>query len=391
MGHVTSMKLCPHAPGVGKKHRFDNRGPAAMKIAIVSHLKFPISRPFCGGLETFTFQYTQSLIDRGHDVTLFASGDSDPNLPLQPIIDRATIPESTRRLGRSDNGWIEAVEDEAYATLVERLGSGGYDVVHNHSLSPIPLRFASVLDTPIVTTLHAPPLPRMTTELVRRGADACGSFINISRSNASAWRTAIPKQTVIHNGVDTDFWKHCCEEKQQRAVWFGRILPDKGTHLAVRAAAAAGLPIDVIGPVCDQDYFHRRVLPSMGSRDRYLGHKTHEQLCELISRASVAMVTPCWDEPFGLVVAEALACGTPVAGFARGALPELIRPSVGCLAQPGSIDQLAAAARQCLSLSGMVARRYAQEHYSFDRMVRDYEIHYQRLLDSAVDRPTVAA
>ncbi len=359
-----------------------------MKIAIIGHVKYPIARPFAGGLEAFTHSYVSCLQKRGHDVTLFASGDSDLSLPLQAIVDRGTVGDSITRLGCQDNNWIEAVEDEAYEGLVYRLGNSNFDVVHNHSLSPIPLRFASLLPCPMVTTLHTPCLPRMSDEIGNRGIENVGSFVNISDANCHNWSNLIPSQQVIPNGVDTMFWKTCRQPKRNRAIWFGRILPDKGTHYAIDAAHRAGIPIDVVGPISDDDYFREQVHPRLLKTDEYHGHQPHERLCGLISRSAVAIITPCWDEPFGLVIAEALACGTPVAGFARGALPEIVRPSVGRLATCGDVDGLAIAIHECRSLSDEVCRRYAQEHYSDSLMMNRYETLYHQLIGQRVASPT---
>lgn len=349
-----------------------------MKISIVGHLKHPIAKPFAGGLESFTDSFVRCLVDRGHDVTLFASGDSDSSLPIEPIVDQATVNDSRRRLGRVHHEWIESVEDDAYANLFADLGNRDFDITHNHSLSPVPLRFACVLPMPMLTTLHAPPLPRMVDELNHRTAARCGHFINISHANADAWRPSVPQQTVVHNGVDTRFWKSCGHtRRQRRAIWFGRILADKGTHLALDAARLAGLPIDIVGPIVDENYFGNEILPRLNQHASYLGHKNHDQLCKLIGQASVALVTPCWDEPFGLVVAEALACGTPVAGFARGALPEIIDDSIGRLAKPGDVAGLANAAQQCLSVSATKCRQAAEIRFSFDRMADQYELLYR--------------
>ncbi|MEO9590512.1 glycosyltransferase family 4 protein [Rhodopirellula bahusiensis] len=360
-----------------------------MKIGIIGHLKFPIAKPFAGGLEAFTHAYTSALVKRGHDVTLFAAGDSDPCLPVTSVLPNATIPESKARLGRVCHDWIECVEDEAYASLMLKLGDGDFDVIHNHSLSPIPLRFSHLLPTRLTTTIHAPVLPRMAAEIETRGAHNCGQFVNISNANAGAWKQLLPDQTVIHNGVDTACWGRRQEQKQRRAIWFGRILPDKGTHLALRAAHRAGIPLDVVGPISDQNYFDTEVMPLLRSCDAYHGHRTHEELNALISRSAVTLVTPCWDEPFGLVVAESLACGTPVAAFRRGALPELIGASTGRLAKPGSVRELAHAILGCMTLPGQICRRVAQEHYSFDRMIDQYEMLFQRQTDWTV--PTEVA
>jgi len=348
-----------------------------MKIAVIGHLKFPIAKPFAGGLESFTYMFVEALVARGHQVTLFAAADSDFDLPLVPICKSSTIAASKNRLGKIEDEWIECVEDEAYENLMARLSTDRYDVIHNHSLSPIPLQCAGLLSTKLLTTLHTPLLPRMADVLRRRGQQNCGEFINISRSNARRWKSVLPNQTIIHNGVDCQFWNACHRRrKQKRAIWFGRIVADKGTHLAVQAAHRAGLPIDVVGPIADADYFRTEVAPRLSAQDNYLGHRTHEELCDLIGRSSVALVTPCWDEPFGLVVAEALACGTPVAAFARGALPELLTPEVGRLAVDCDVDALADAARHCLALSGRHCRELAEQRYSLDHMIDRYETVY---------------
>ncbi|WP_436717808.1 glycosyltransferase family 4 protein [Roseiconus lacunae] len=350
-----------------------------MKVAIIGHLKHPIAKPFSGGLEAFTFDYVAALRDRGHDVTLFASGDSDHELGLSSVVDVATVRDSISRLGHIDHDWIEAVEDEAYGALMDRLAMEHFDVIHNHSLSPIPLRFASCQPCPVITTLHVPPLPRMTQEVRRRGAGSCGIFVNISQANAKSWSPELGQQRIIYNGVNENFWMQHQASKENRAIWFGRILADKGTHLAIEAAHEAGMPIDVVGPISDQVYFDNEVSPRLSSEDVYHGHQDHEVLSKLIGRASVSVVTPCWDEPFGLVVTESLASGTPVAGFRRGALPEIVRQSVGRLADPGDTEDLARCINECRALDGGVCRRYVQEKFGFDRMVVAYEELYSRI------------
>lgn len=367
-----------------------------MKVAIIGHLKHPISRPYAGGLEMFTHAFTQRLVQRGHDVTLFAATESDANLPLVPVCP-ATVNASIEKFGYANSSWIERTEDRVYSDLMTRLSSQNFDIVHNHSISPIPLVNADRLSnanrspTEMVTTLHVPVLPRMREAVQRKGPSACGTFVNISRSNAKRWSSLLREQTVIHNGVDTAFWKGCNQEKTGRAVWFGRILPDKGTHYAIHAAHAAGVAIDIAGPISDQDYFDHQVQPLLTGQDRFLGHQTHEELCGLISSASVAVVTPCWDEPFGLVVAEALACGTPVAGFARGALPEIVNSDVGRLVKAQSVKQLAAAITHCKSLSSQRCRAVANQHFSLDAMMDQYEDYYDGVVAERQRKPVVAA
>lgn len=351
-----------------------SQDPPVMKIAVVGHLKFPIAKPFCGGLEMFTHALVQRLVRRGHDVTLFASADSDRELPVEAIIDRSTIAASRDAFGREDHGWIEAAEDEAYEGLMSRLTMSDFDVVHNNSISPVPLAFAEVLPMPMMTTLHVPVLPRLRDVLEQRGGYRCGRFINISRSNARKWRGLLPQQDIVHNGVDCEFWKSCDDgPRQRRAVWFGRILADKGTHYAIDAAHRAGLPIDIIGPIADEEYFESSVRPMLRDDDVFHGHQSHEEICRLVGSAAVSLVTPCWDEPFGLVVAESLACGTPVAAFDRGAIRELVPRHCGRVVAPGHTAALSCAIRRCLELSNDDCRRHARNRFSLTRMLDEYE------------------
>jgi glycosyltransferase involved in cell wall biosynthesis len=124
--------------------------------------------------------------------------------------------------------------------------------------------------------------------------------------------------------------------------------------------------------VVDQRFFDTEIVPRLGERVRYLGHLDQQALARAVGRSSVALVTPTWDEPYGLVVAEALSCGTPVAAFRRGGIPEILTPASGLLAEPGDVPALAAAARHAGSLSRRAARRHAVQRCSVDTMANAY-------------------
>jgi glycosyltransferase involved in cell wall biosynthesis len=176
---------------------------------------------------------------------------------------------------------------------------------------------------------------------------------------------------VVPNGVDVDRW--ALGRGGGPAVWSGRLVPEKGAHLAVQAAALAGVPLRLAGPVLDREYFDSQVQPWLGGDVEHVGHLRTDELVRLVGEASASLVTPCWEEPYGLVVAESLACGTPVAGFARGALPELVDARHARLVVPGDVEALAAALLQAVELDRDDARAHAVETCSVDAMVDTYE------------------
>ena len=144
-------------------------------------------------------------------------------------------------------------------------------------------------------------------------------------------------------------------------------------HLAIAAAGLADVTLDIAGPLVDRQYFAECIRPLLGPRVHYLGHLRQPALSELVREACVAVVTPDWDEPYGLVVAEALASGTPVAAFARGGIPEIIDETVARLAPAGDVDALAVAIGQARGLDRVSARARAVDHCSVDAMIDGYE------------------
>jgi glycosyltransferase involved in cell wall biosynthesis len=141
----------------------------------------------------------------------------------------------------------------------------------------------------------------------------------------------------------------------------------------------AGMELLLAGPIPDGGYFEEHVRPWLGQRVRYIGHLTADELAHVVGRASVSVVTPVWEEPFGLIVAESMACGTPVAGFARGALPELIGASGGVVVPPGDVDGLASAMATAQDMDRSLVRAHAATTCSIETMLRGYEQLYAEL------------
>jgi len=353
---------------------------AGARVALIGAAGHPIAEPFAGGLEAHVWALAHGLIDRGHEVTLFAGPGSDPGLGIAALDLRLPRISETARgdVSMPPPQWLD--EHHAYLDLMLRLADGTYgpfDVIHNHSLHHLPIAMAPMLGTPMLSTLHTPPTPWLESALQVRD-DSPVTFAAVSEHTAAAWRHIVPGARVVPNGVDVDRWR--LGPGGGPVVWFGRLVPEKGAHLAIDAAVRAGVAIEVAGPVSDEGYFAAEIAPRLQWPGvHYLGHLTHDRLHTVLGRATAVVVTPCWDEPYGLVVAEALACGTPVCGFARGALSELLDADCGRLVAPGDVAALAEAIAAAPTLSRRAARRRAETTCSIAVMIDRYERLYDEL------------
>jgi glycosyltransferase involved in cell wall biosynthesis len=332
----------------------------------------PISEPYEGGTEAHTAMIAQALVARGHDVTLFAKEGSVSSATIYPLVpaDFEFMRIASPLVRSQQRGFLA----EAVHHSINVIRASGFDAVVNNSLSALP--FVFMQDCAMMTVLHTPPTLADVTAVLTH-ADWVPSprhaWVTVSDSNAAAWRPLLPDVQTIHNGIDLDAWAPTVAPVSGLAVWAARITPEKGLHLAIDAALAAGMEIEFAGPISHSDYFADEIAPRLSSSVRYRGHLAHSELRAFIGSGSVFIASPLWAEPFGLSVVESLATGTPVAAFANGALPELIDESNGALASEVTVDSLAAAVRRAATRN-RAETRHSSARFGFDRMIDGYEV-----------------
>ena len=350
-----------------------------MRIAILAHIRHPIAQPFMGGMEAHAYHLAHALQGRGHDVTLFASGDSRVDVALVSVTPEhyeRTYP--FERYHGSDQ--LNEFLDAAFAKTLPDLRDGEFDVIHNNSLHRFPPRMSYEQRIPMVTSLHVPAFDWLRRAVLESAAPWCRFTATSRRHALSYWSDAttgaLPDGAhVVHNGIDLSAWSFA-PQGNGRAIWAGRIHPNKGPHLAAEAARRAGVALDLYGPIEIREYFDQRLRPLLSESIRYRGHVSGERLAARMREASVYVFTPMWDEPFGLVAVEAMACGLPVAAFDNGAAREVVG-SAGIIAPAGDVDALAEAIRRALAIPRLVPRARVEESFSVDGMVAGYEAVYE--------------
>ncbi len=340
-----------------------------MHVVILASANYPLRQPFAGGLESLTWELVGGLRRRDVDVTVFAGPGSDPHLGARDLTVRPLelSPAAREDVSMPPERWLR--EHHAYLqVMLELQGRRDVDVVHNNSLHYLPVALSAVSGAPVVTTLHTPPTPWLEPA-VGLADPVRARFVAVSAHTARQWRHAT-SAAVVRNGVDVERWAE--GPGGEDLAWFGRFVPEKAPHDAIRIAAASGRRVRLAGPVADPAYFAEKVRPLLGRDAEYVGHLDVPALVALVGSSAATLVTPAWDEPYGLVAAESLACGTPVLGYDRGGLGEIVVPGTGVLVPGGDVASAADAAGRVAGLDRARCREHARRSCSLDRMIDAY-------------------
>ena len=317
---------------------------AGLKIAMLAPPWLPIPPPGYGGIESVIDSLCHALVGRGHDVALFAA----PGSGRLPGARRARL-AAARRDRQGDD---EARHVSGALALIDREAELGrpFDVIHDHN-EAVTVAFADRIAVPVVHTVHGP-FTAEARDLYARNTAAL--LVGLSRAQL----TAAPSEASVHgaiaNPLDVADWPFVARS-EGHLVWLGRFAPEKGAHVAIRAARLARQPLVLAGPVQpgQEEYFDREIAPHIDDAQvRYVGEVGGEAKNELLAGADAMLMPISWPEPFGMVMIEAMACGTPVIAFDEGSAPEVVRHGVGGLI----VADVEAMARAVGEVAGIIGR-----------------------------------
>jgi glycosyltransferase involved in cell wall biosynthesis len=335
-----------------------------MRVAVIAPISWRVPPRHYGPWEQFVSLLTEGLVERGVDVTLFATSDS---------LTRARLVGSAPT-GYSEDPRLDAKVWESLhiSAVFERAAE--FDVIHN-SFDFLPLTYSALVETPVVTTIHGFSSERILP--VYQKYDRRSHYVAISDADR---HPSLDYVATIHHGIDMRGFV-VSSGARDYLLFFGRIHPDKGTKEAIEVARRAGLPLVIAGIVQDQGYFEQFVQPHLdGERVRFLGAVGPEQKSQVLGGARALLHLVSFDEPFGFSVVEAMACGTPVVAMRRGSMPELVRD-----AESGYLVDLVEAAVEAVArvdgLDPVRVRTSVESRFDAGRMVEEYIAVYRRILE----------
>jgi glycosyltransferase involved in cell wall biosynthesis len=334
-----------------------------MRIALVAPPFIPVPPHGYGGTELFIAHLAEGLITRGHEVVVYANGESRLSCEVRAIFQEKDWPPK-----KSADMTLKSLEHSAWA--IRDAVDDEFDVVHLNDALALPL--SRFLTRPCVYTMHHPHEPALSEFYAHH---PWVTFVAISEQQRKL--EELPRVRTIHHGIKITDYRFVAH-KQNYLAFLGRMAPVKGPHLAIEAARKAGMPLKLAGEVQPtfQDYWQTKVEPHIDGRMvEFLGEATPNVKNELLGNASALLFPIQWDEPFGLVMIESMACGTPVLAFRGGAVVEIVRDGLnGWICR--DTDDMAQRVRD-IRISPRECRAYVEHSFSVERMTRDYEQLYQ--------------
>ena len=346
----------------------------------------PIGGAQLGGAQSVVADLALGLTQRGHEVDVYAAAGSliDGVHLVETGVESGTLAATRYRHGQDHQGALAALEN-AFRSVYWAIAREQYDIVHNHAFDAPAITLAVELSAPVLHTLHLPP-DRTIAGAIRTARDGPSppTIVAVSTSLAAAWSRLEPVDVVLTNGVPTSRmpWSGV---GGRGVVYAGRLSQEKGAAEAIAIARAAGLDIDIFGEAYDPDYAAQRIeplrdLPGVALR----GPVDRAFLWERMMAAAAVLCPAVWEEPYGMVAAEAQALGTPVVAFASGNLPEVVIDGLtGFVTTPGDLGKAADALRRAPGIRREACRRHAELHLDLELALDAHERCYRNATSKA--------
>ena len=336
-----------------------------LRIALIAPPFIAVPPADYGGTELFVAQLAEGLQKQSIEVVVYANGESTVQAELRWLYEKSQWP-----IKQPELAWFKELSHTSWAI---KNALNDCDLIHVQS--PQALAFSQFVDRPFLLTLHGPHEQRLSEYYARYP-----SVRYVAISDAQRKQESLPHLCTIHHGIDLSLYQFR-ESKEQFLSFIGRIAPIKGTHIAIEVAKRTGIPLKIAGEVqpAFRDYFERKIRPQIdGKLVEYVGPADLQAKNELLGK-SMAMLFPIqWNEPFGLVMVEAMACGTPVLALPGGSVPEVVREGVsGHICK--NVRDMAHRAQK-LSLAPKTVRGYVEDNFSIEKMVAKYAKLYAEIL-----------
>lgn len=335
------------------------------RVGLLAPISWRVPPRHYGPWERVVSLLCEGLVERGIDVTLFATADSRTAGRLESVCPRALFEDP-------------ALEPKVWESLhiahaFDRASDLGLDLIHNH-YDFLPLTYTGLTDIPVVTTIHGFSSDRILPVYERYNARV--AYVSISDADR---RPSLDYVATVHHGIALEEFTPR-ERAGEYLIFFGRIHPDKGVAEAIEVARRAERPLVIAGIIHDEQYFAEQIAPHIdGDTVRYVGSAEPADRDELLGNALALLHLVNWNEPFGLSMIEAMACGTPVIARRRGSVPEVVDEGVtGFIVE--DVDGAVGAVAKVASLDRRAVRARCAARFSRDRMVRDYLKVYEHVL-----------
>ncbi|KKQ17930.1 MAG: Glycosyl transferase group 1 [Berkelbacteria bacterium GW2011_GWA1_36_9] len=362
-----------------------------MRIAIIAKLLAPISSSSLGGQESFIYYLSKELVRRNHHITVFASGDSEiENVKIFPTIKespwskaRRLSPEKQKVIYRNtteqSDGYIKIL-------LYLKENEKDFDIVHDNACDSLTLLMGNLIQTPVVTTLHVPTAQFRSVVLDQKNKK--NYFVAISKRQKFLSKN-IKASDVNYNGTDEKKFEFSPTDNGYLA-WIGRISPEKGLEKAIEISDRTNIPLKFGGTIMNKKYFMSKIEPKIkkAKNVKFLGKLAHQELVHFYQNAKVLLFPIDWEEPFGLVMIEAMSCGTPIIAFKKGSVPEIILGGkTGFICRPKDVDSMIQVVKKIYKMSPdryqkmrLDCRKHVENKFTIEKMVDGYEKIYRKVI-----------